>query len=106
MRSLFTTQKNTILSQLDAGHFIRSIASTTGISTATIFGLCSKEHYSLHKSTGSHPAKLSSANICHAIHLISTQMAENVVQVTKSLSNMINKPLHPITTGHYLKKLE
>jgi hypothetical protein len=26
--------------------------------------------------------------------------------VTKSLSNMINKPLHPITTGHYLKKLE
>jgi hypothetical protein len=26
--------------------------------------------------------------------------------VTKSLSNIINQPLHPSATGYYLKKLE
>jgi hypothetical protein len=104
MRSLSTTQKNTILFQLDAYHSICSIASTTGISTATISRLHSKEHSSLQKSTGGCPAKLSSANIRHAIHLIFTQKAETAVQVTKSLSNIINQPLHPSTTSRYLKK--
>jgi hypothetical protein len=90
MRSLYTTQNNTILSQLDTGYSICSIASTTGISTATISIPHSKECFFLQKSTGGHPAKLSSANIHHAIHLISTQKAETAVQVTKSLSNIIN----------------
>jgi hypothetical protein len=106
MRSLSTTQKNPILSQLDAGHSICSIASTTGISTATISRLCFKEHSSLQKSTGGRPAKLFSTNIYHTIYLISTQRTETAVQVTKSLSNIINQPLHPSTTGCYLKKLE
>ena len=104
MRSLSTTQKNTILSQLDAGHSIRSIASTTGISTATISRLRSKEHSDLQKSSGGRPTKLSSANIHHAIHLISTQKAETAVEVTKCLSNIINQPLHPSTTRRYMKK--
>jgi len=104
MRSLSTTQKNTILSQLDAGHSIHSIASTTGISTATISRLRSKERSDLQKSSGGRPTKLSSANICHAIHLISTQKAETAVEVTKCLSNIINQPLHPSTTRRYMKK--
>jgi hypothetical protein len=60
----------------------------------------------LQKSTGGCPAKLFSANIFHSIHLISTQKAETAIQVTKSLSNIINQPLHPSATGYYLKKLE
>ena len=52
MRSLSVTQQNTILSQLDAGHSIRSIASATGFSTATISMLHSKECSDLQKSTG------------------------------------------------------
>jgi hypothetical protein len=104
MRSLSTTEKNTILSQLNAGHSICSIASKTGISTVIISRLHSKERPYLQKSTGGHPAKLSSTNICYAIHLISTQKAETAVQVAKSLSNIINQPLHPSTTGCYLKK--
>ena len=104
MRSLSATQKNTILSQLDAGHSISSIASATGVSTATISRLRSKEHSDLQKSTGGHPTKLSPANVRHAIHLISTQKAETAVEVTKTLSNIINQPLHPCTTRHCLKK--
>jgi transposase len=104
MRSLSTTQKNTILSQLDAGHSIRSIASTTGVGISTISRLRSKQCSDLQKSTGGHPTKLSSANIHHAIHLISTQKAETAVEVTKTLSNIINQPLHPSTSCCYLKK--
>jgi len=104
MRSLSTTQKNTILSQLDSGHSIHSIASTTGVSTATISRLRSKERSDLQKFTGGRPTKLSSANVRHAIHLISTQKAETAVEVTKTLSNIINQPLHPSTTRRYLKK--
>jgi len=104
MRSLSTTQKNTILSQLDAGHSIHSIASITGVGIATISRLRSKERSDLQKSTGGRPTKLSSANVRHAIHLISTHRAETAVEVTKTLSNIINKPLHPTTTCRYLKK--
>ena len=85
MQSLSTTQKSTILSQLDAGHSIYSIASSTGLGIATISKLCSKEHSSLQKSTGGHPSKLSPTNIRHAQHLITSGQAENAVQVTKAL---------------------
>jgi len=40
------------------------------------------------KSLGSYPAKLSPANIHYAVHLITSQKAENAVQVTKELCNV------------------
>src|ERR1700761_3928315 len=82
MQSLSSAQKNTILTMLDAGQSTHSISATTG----------------------GHPKKLSPSNIHHAIHLISTQSAENAVQVTKTLTNIINQPLSPSTTCFHLKK--
>ena len=104
MRSLSATQRNTILTMLDSGHSPASIASSTGLHCSTISRLRSKECSSLQKSTGGHPSKLSPANVHHAIHLISTQKAENAVQVTKTLTNIINQPLHPNTVCQHLKK--
>ena len=104
MRSLSATQENTILSQLDSGYSLHSIASSTGVSTATISRLHSKKRSDLQKSVGGRPAKLSPANIHHAIHLSSSHKAENAVQVTKTLSNDINQPLHPNTIHHHLRK--
>ena len=104
MRSLSAAQENAILSQLDSGHSIRSIASSTGVSIAAISRLHSKKHSDLQKSVGGCPAKLSPANIRHAIHLISSRKAENAIQVTKTLSNVINQPFHPNTIRHHLKK--
>ena len=75
-----------------------------GVNTPTISRLCSKECSGLHKSTGGHPSKLSPANICHTIHLISSQKAENAVQVTEMLRNIINQPLSPSTVHLHLKK--
>ena len=105
MRSLSATQKNNILSKLDAGHSAHSIASTTGIHVSTISRLRSKEFSEVQKSTGGQPSKLSPANVHHALHLISTRKAENAVQVTKALTNIINEPLHPNIVRQHLKRL-
>src|SRR6266550_594210 len=104
MRTLSLTQKNHILSMLDAGHSAHSIGSITSIHTSTISRLCSKEHSKLHKSSGGYPTKLSPASIRHAIHLIITRKAENAVKVTKTLKNITNQSLSPTTVRHHLKK--
>ncbi|KAF9221302.1 hypothetical protein BS17DRAFT_677526, partial [Gyrodon lividus] len=112
--SLSATQKNTIITMLDSGHSGHSVATSTGFHTSTISRLyhlsCSahlnlyKEHSELQKSTEGHPSKLSPANVHHAIHLISTHKAKNAVQITKTLTNIINQPLHPNTVHQALKK--
>src|SRR6266436_5390916 len=104
MRSLSLALKNTILTMLDAGHSAHSISSTTGVHTSTITKLHSKEHSRLQKSSGGCPKKLSPANIYHAVHLITSQKAENAVQVTKALSNITNQSLSPSTVRLHLKK--
>ena len=97
MRTLSSAQKNHILTMLNAGHSTHSIASITGVYASTISRLCSKELPELPKSSGGCPKKLSSANIHHAVHLITTRKAENAVQVTKSLQNITNQSLSPTT---------
>ena len=97
MRTLSLTQKNCILSMLDAGHSTYHIGSITGVHASTISRLCSKERSELYKSSGGCLTKLSSTNICHAVHLITTRKAENAVQVTKSLKTITNQFLSPTT---------
>ena len=104
MRSLSPAQKHTILTMLDAGQSTRSISTATGVHSSTISRLRSKERSELQKSTGGHPKKLSPSNIRHAVHLLSTQKAENAVQVTKTLTNIINQPLSPSTVRPKLKQ--
>ena len=104
MRSISSTQRNTILSMLDAGQSAHSITSATGLHVSTISRLCSKECLELQKAVGGRPSKLSSANIHHTIHLISSGKAENAVQVTKALTNVVNQPLSATTVHQHLKK--
>ena len=104
MRSLSLAQKNTILTMLDAGQSARSVSASTGVHLSTISRLRSNERSELWKCTGGRQKKLFPSNIHHAIHLIFTQRAENAVQVTKTLFNIINQPLSPSTTCLHLKK--
>src|SRR5438445_13872771 len=92
-----------ILSYLDAGHSIHSIASRMGVSNSTISRLHSKEHSTLQKSIGGCPSKLSPSNICHAQYLITSGKAENAVQVTKALTSITNQPLSASTVCFHLK---
>jgi transposase len=105
MHSLSQTQKNTILSMLDAGHSAHSIASITGVHASTISRLCSKEHSELQKSTGGRPAKLSPYNIHRNVHFISFQEAENGVQITRKPSSVKDTSIHPNTICRCLKNM-
>ena len=104
MRTLFSAQKNYILSSLNAGHSAHSIASTSGIHASTISRLHSKEHSKLLKFAGGRLSKLSPANFHYAVHLITTWRSENAVQVIKTPRNVINQPLFPSTVHLNLKK--
>ena len=53
---------------------------------------------------GSHLSKLFPTNIPYTAYLIVSWKAENVVQVTKMLYNIIKQPLLPSAIQFYLKK--
>ena len=104
MRSLSLTQKNIILSILDAGQSAHSIASTTGVNASNISRIHSKDHSKLQKFTGDCLSKISPINTHYTIYLISSQKAENAVQITKTLRNTTKQPLSPSTIHLHLKK--
>ena len=104
VRSLSLTQQGTILSLLDSGLSGEAIAKRTGVSPSTVSKLHSRECPTLLKAIGGHPSKLSSTNLRHAQHLITSGKAENAVQVTRALSNITNQPLPPSTVCLHLKK--
>ena len=85
MRSLTAPQQSHILSLLDKGKSAHQISSLTGLHTSTISRLHSEHCSTLSKSIGGHPSKLSPPNIYYALCLITTQKAENAVQITKTL---------------------
>jgi transposase len=89
---------------LDSNHSAHQISSSTGVHTSTISRLRSKHRSSLQKSLGGHPSKLSPANTCHTIHLITSRKAENAVQITKTLKNIINQPLSAKTVCRHLSQ--
>ena len=89
MCSLTPAQHHHILELLDKGLSGHAIAKTTGISVSSISTLHSKHCSSLSKSLGCHPQKLSPADT-HAVHLITSQQAENATDVAKTLQDMTN----------------
>ena len=93
MKSLTPALQHHILSLLDSGLSGHQISSQTGVSNATISRLHSEHCPSLQKSSGGRPTKLSETNTCHAIRLIGSGRAENAVQVTKALRDVVNKPI-------------
>ena len=90
MRSLTPAQCNRVLELLDKGESSHSISSITGISVGSISNIRSKHHSTLSKSVGGCPQKLSPSDIQYAIHLITSQKAENATEVTRTLQDMTN----------------
>ena len=94
MRSLTPAQRTRVLELLDKGQSCPAISSITGISVGSIFNICSKHHSTISKSVGGCPRKLSPADTQYAIHLITSQKAENATEVTKTLQDMTNTSFH------------
>ena len=93
MKSLTPALYHHILSLIDSSPSGCQISSQTGFSNATISRLHSKHCLSLQKSSGGCPTNLSETNICHVICLIGSGRAENAVQITKSLRDVVNQPI-------------
>ena len=53
---------------------------------------------------GGCPSKLSPPNIHYALHLITTQKAENAVQITKTLQDITKQSISSKTVGRRLKE--
>src|SRR5277367_5634205 len=104
MKSTSTAKVKHILSLLDSGKDGYAAAKSAGVSPSTISRIHKKHRSSLQKSLEGHPAKLSSANIHHAQHLIDSGKAQNAAQLTKPLANIINQPLSTCTVRRNLKK--
>ena len=93
-------------------HSCPAISSITSISVGFIFNICFKLSkvgfifnicFKLSKSVGGCPWKLSPANTQYAIHLITSQKAENATEVTKTLQNMTNTSFHVKTVQRALR---
>ena len=92
MRSLTPAQRNRVLELLDKGESSHSISSITGISVGSISNIHSKHCSTLSKSVSGRPRKLSPSDTQYAIHLITSQKAENATEVTRTLQDMTNTP--------------
>src|SRR3979490_807488 len=104
MRSLSVDKLNIVISRLNSGQTTRQISSSTGVSIGTISNIYSKHCPDLPKSSGGHPVKLSPANICHAVKLITSGKAETAVQVSKVLQTITNKPVTAQTVCRHLRR--
>jgi len=104
MKPLSTAQTTHILHLLDSGHSGHEIHTLTGVSNAAISRLRFRHRPYLTKARGGRPSKLTDTDIRYAIRLIGTGKADNAVQVTKSLQEVTNQPLHTQTVRNRLKK--
>ena len=103
MQSLSAAQRNHILSLLDSGHSAHQISTSTGLHHTTISILFRKHHPYLQRHSGGCPSKLSEADTCYALHLITSRKAENAAQITQTLQDITNQSLTAQTTCNHLK---
>ena len=104
MKSLPHSLQKTIISMLNSHHSYTKIQAATGVARGSISKLASKHCSSLTKSLGGHPSKLSTTNIRHAIHLISSRKAETAVAIARSLAPIIGSSVSSQTVSYHLKK--
>jgi hypothetical protein len=104
MKSLTSSQISHILHLLDSGQSSYKISSSTGIHRSTISRLRSQHRPSLAKSIGGRPSLLSSADTRYAIRLITSQQADNAVQVTNILHHSSHHTVSSKTVCRSLSK--
>ena len=103
MKVLSHATKSQILSMLLDGKSAHAISLNTGVNTSTITRLRKKDLPNIPVSSGGHPLKLSDANVRHATHLLTSGKANTAVDITKSLSSIIEQPLSAQTTRRHLR---
>jgi transposase len=105
MRPLSDAKRNNVISLLSSGISVKKINASTGISTSVISRIRSQYCPNLPKNPTGRPTKLSSTNVQHAVHLITSQKADNAVEISRTLRNITNQPLTAQTVRRHLKTI-
>jgi len=79
MHKITTAQTNRVLTLLDSGTSAAKISQELNLGLGTISRICAQHRSNLPKSSGGRPAKLSSANIDYARHVIRMSKVDNAV---------------------------
>ena len=103
MHKITIAQTNCILTLLDSGTSVAKISEELDLGLGTISCIHAQHHSNLSKSSGGHPAKLSSANIDYARRVICMGKIDNAVQMAKALENVTNQSISAQTACHHLK---
>ena len=103
MKAISATQVNLVVTLLRSRLSYHQISSRTALSPATISRIHNKHCPEVPKATGGRPKKLSENDLRYATRLISTEQAENAVQVTKTLKEVTNKTFSTQTVRNHMK---
>ena len=103
MRPLSDAKRNNVITLLTSGSSYQQITLATGVSQGAISQIRSQYCPNLPKPSGGCPSKLNSTNTRHALHLITSQKAENAVEVTRTLKTITNQPLSTQTVRQHLR---
>jgi len=103
MRPLSDAKRNNVISLLTSGLSHRQITLRTGVGAGTVSRIRSECCPNLPKSTGGCPDKLSFTNVRHAVHLITSQKADDAVHVSRTLRTITNQSLSAQTVRRHLK---
>ena len=103
MHSCSKAQVNHVITLLNSGATGAKIASTTGLSPATISRICKKHCPDLEKSSGGRPAKLTTANIDYTKRAMRMGKIENATQAARILKTITNQSITPQTIRRQLK---
>jgi transposase len=104
MRPLPDNKRNNIISLLLSGTSVPKIQSSLGVSTSIISRIHSQYCPNLPKNPPGRPCKLTTKNVHHALHLITSQKAETAAEVTRTLKNITNQSLSSHTVRRALKR--
>src|SRR6201999_3392311 len=97
MHSCSKAQVNHIIALLNSGATGAKIASTTGLSPATISRIRKKHCPDLEKSSGGRPAKVTAANINYTKRAMRMGKIENATQAARILKTITNQSITPQT---------
>ena len=103
MHKISTAQTQQVLALLDSGTSGAKISQELGLGLGTISRIHSQHRSNLAKSSGGHPAKLSSANIDYARCIIRMGKVDNAVQMAKALQDVTNQSISAQTVCRQLK---
>ena len=91
MKTLSTDQVNQVIAFLELGQTTRQISASTGFSNSTISCIRTEHCPNIPKATGGRPSIISPTDMWHAIWLLGAGKAENAVQITKTLQDVMGE---------------